>query len=196
MDTSLTQYRSSDDAQRFFSLMREYHSYESRPNSEDSVQDSRLIPQLLDFQKEAVVWMLAREGVRGVIDEDEDNFSDQLQKLLSIQINKRINLTAHGNKCPQDAYYSRASGRLSWKKETIEKLPSRGGILADEMGLGKTIEMLSVILLHPRLDVTDLPVQSNTKSNDGVDGVKCLSFECLCGGIRDQQKRDVREMLQ
>lgn len=188
MDISLTQYRSSDDAKNFFSLIREYHSYRTRPQVEDSVQDSRLIPQLLDFQKETVTWMLAREGVHGVIDDDEDDSSDQLQKSLSIQINKRISLRAFGNKCARDAYYSRASGCLSWEKEMVEKLPNRGGILADEMGLGKTIQMLSVILLHPRPDT----FSSNTESNGGiVDGVKRLSLECPCGDIRDQQNRDV-----
>lgn len=128
--------------------------------------------------------MLAREGVCGASDEDS---ADQLQKMLSTQINKRINLKALGNKCPQDAYYSRASGCLSWQRQPVEKLPSRGGILADEMGLGKTIEMLSLILLNPRPVATD----QNTRTTDGV---KCLSFECPCGGVRDQQMRDVRDV--
>lgn len=160
-----------------------------RPNSEHSVQDPRLIPQLLDYQKEAVIWMLAREGV---CDASDDDSTDQLQKLLSDQINKRINLKAFGNKCPQDAYYSRTSGCLSWNKEPIERLPNRGGILADEMGLGKTIELLSLILLNPRLDATGPNIESN---NETTDGVNCLSFECPCGGGIDQQERGVRNVI-
>lgn len=174
----MAQHKPSEDAQRFFSLMRDYHSNETRPHPDDSVQDPRIIPQLLDYQKEAVVWMLTREGVLEFCDDENDSV-EQLQRLLSMNVNKRVSLNAFGNKCRQDAYYSRASGSISWEKQTIDKLPSRGGILADEMGLGKTIEMLSLIVLHPR------PVIDSTNEDVKVEAadvnVKYVTFECTCG---------------
>lgn len=169
--------------------MRDYHSDEIRPNPDDSIQDPRMIPQLLDYQKEAVVWMLSREGVLEFNDDDNDT-AKQLQTLLSLNMNKRVNLKAFGNKCLQDVYYSRASGCISWEKQKVDKLPNRGGILADEMGLGKTIEVLSLILLNQRPDVTDFKSEFDSKSADDVD-VKYLAFECTCG-ISDQKKKNVR----
>lgn len=188
INASLSQPRSSDDAQRFFSLIREYHNYEIRPNPDDAIQDPRLRPQLLEYQKEAVVWLLCREGLLEFSDEDNDS-TKQLQSLLSMNINKRVNLNKFGNKGLPDAYYSRTSGCISWKKQRIDELPSNGGILADEMGLGKTIEMLSLILLNPR-PVTDLEqTQLLMKEiSDAID-VKYFSFECTCGsGARENQK--------
>lgn len=169
--------------------MREYHSYENRPDPEDSVQDHRLIPQLLDYQKDAVAWMLCREGVFEFNDDDNDS-PEQLQKLLLMNINKRLSLKSSGNRRTQEAYYSRASGCISLEKEMIDKLPM-GGILADEMGLGKTIEMLSLILLHPRPDVTDLKVELDGELADDVDFEYLSSLECTCG-TRDRKNNNVR----
>ncbi|KAG4078788.1 hypothetical protein HA402_015378 [Bradysia odoriphaga] len=177
----------SEDAQRFFSMMREYHLYESRPNPPDTVQDPRMMAQLLDYQKEAVGWMLAREGVMEFCD-DDNHSTEQLRKMLSMNINKRVSLKAFGNKCARDAYYSKTSGCLSWDKQSIEKLPSTGGILADEMGLGKTIELLSLILLNPRAAGTD-PKNETDAIDDNV--VKIGSFECTCGILDPKQENTV-----
>lgn len=168
-------------------LIREYHSYENRPDPEDSVQDHRLIPQLLDYQKDAVAWMLYREGVLEFSDDDNDS-PEQLQKLLLMNISKRLSLKSSGKRCTQEAYYSRASGCVSLEKEMINKLPM-GGILADEMGLGKSIEMLSLILLHSRPGMIDLKVELDEESADDVD-FDYFYFECTCG-IRDRKNNNV-----
>lgn len=189
MSHSATEYQPNEDAHRFFSLMKEYHLYENRPNPSDTVQDPRLMVQLLDYQKEAVVWMLAREGVLNLNDEDNHS-TEQLQKLLSMNINKRVNLKAFGNKCDRDAYYLKTSGCLSWDKQPIAKLPNTGGILADEMGLGKTIELLTLILLNPLTNVAAL--KSYRETDDDV--VRIGSFECTCG-ILDPKDGNVRLVL-
>lgn len=147
-----------------------------------------MIPQLLDYQKDAVVWMLAREGALEL--SEEDIFStDQLQKSLSMNVNTRVSLKTASSK-RLDAYYDRTSGRISWQKRPIDKLPNRGGILADEMGSGKTIEILSLILSNPRPDVTDAESESDEKVTIDVNQ---LWFECTCGeryltnsNVRDQ----------
>ncbi|XP_037037910.1 E3 ubiquitin-protein ligase SHPRH-like [Bradysia coprophila] len=177
----------AEDAQRFFAMMREYHLYESRPNPPDTVQDPRMMSQLLDYQKEAVGWMLAREGVLEFCN-DDNHSTEQLQKMLSMNINKRVNLKAFGNKCVRDAYYSKTSGCLSWQKQSIEKLPSTGGILTDEMGLGKTIELLSLILLNPRAAMTD-PKNETEVGDDS--GVKIGSVECTCGTLDPKKGNSV-----
>lgn len=195
---ALAQHRScGDDADRFYSLIREYHTYEIRPTFEDLVRDHRIItqnhrmkPELLDYQKEAVIWMLNREGVLEFDDVDNPS-TDQLQQLLSMNINKRITLKGFGNKCPRDAYYSRASGCISLEKQQIAKLPSNGGILADEMGLGKTIEILSLILLHPRPDVIEMKAELDRNPVNNVPD-KYLSFECTCG-TWDRKDKNVRQ---
>lgn len=189
MGNSAAEYRPNEDAQRFFLLMKDYHIYESRPNPPDTVQDPRLMAQLLDYQKEAVAWMLTREGALELDDED-NHTTEQLQKMLSQNINKRINLRVLGNKCARDVYYSKTSGCLSWEKQPIKELPSTGGILADEMGLGKTIELLSLILLNPRPTVAEM--NHGTQIVDG--DVKIPLFECTCG-ILDPKNEDVRLAL-
>lgn len=186
MSRSTTEHRPNEDAERFFSLMKEYHLYENRPNPPDTVQDPRMMVQLLDYQKEAVVWMLAREGMLELYDEDNHS-TEELQKMLSLNINKRINLKSFGNKCARDAYYSKTSGCLYWEKQQIEVLRNNGGILADEMGLGKTIELLSLILLNPRATFTDLKRETETVDGD----VKIGSFECTCG-VSDPKNGNVR----
>lgn len=122
--------------EELYDYVRQTHQQEVQTLNED-VQHPALIPVLRPYQNDAVNWMLERENYKNVA--SNENSLHALWREIT---------TLDGVKI----YYNPFSGSI------IQEYPAAsrewpGGILADEMGLGKTVEVLSLILCHPRKDL-------------------------------------------
>ncbi|OCT54437.1 SNF2 family helicase/ATPase [Cladophialophora carrionii] len=101
---------------------------------------------LFPFQRRAVRWLLAREGVA----EQADGSFQARQGTPSDQslhgFEKHI--TCSGETC----FVSHALGVASTDLAAVRQhfVAPKGGVLADEMGLGKTLEVIALMCLHPR----------------------------------------------
>nr|POE48401.1 putative atp-dependent helicase irc20 [Quercus suber] len=110
---------------------------------------------LYPFQMRAVVWMMRREGVvynRGQISclSDQERLAEQPSFFTEYQ-----------DIIGQPCFVNHLQGIVSRRPpDTIE--PLSGGILAEEMGLGKTVELMALIILHP-------------KPQPPVTGARCIS---------------------
>ncbi|CAD8083360.1 unnamed protein product [Paramecium primaurelia] len=91
----------------------------------------QMLSQLKQHQKQALYWMLLREG------HISESNKDQKQKLSPLWQQLRL---INGD----TLYVNTFTGKIS--KEFIPVQETKGGILADEMGLGKTIMALALIL--------------------------------------------------
>lgn len=91
-------------------------------------------PTLRSYQRRAVNFMYRRETAT--------------EELQTIQY-----LTTNSFQLSDDLFYEPRAAAF-FHKSVLERLSvervCRGGVLADEMGLGKTVEILSLILSHPR----------------------------------------------
>ncbi|XP_053568464.1 E3 ubiquitin-protein ligase SHPRH [Bombina bombina] len=122
--------------EELYDYVRQTHQQDVHVLRED-VQHPALIPVLRPYQNEAVNWMLQRENVRTTLSNEN-----------TLHLLWREVTTIDGAKI----YYNPFTGSI------IRDFPLAGqewpgGILADEMGLGKTVEVLCLILCHPRKDV-------------------------------------------
>lgn len=93
----------------------------------------RFLPTLCKYQKKSVFWLLKRE-------QDCKPFPNYFEKLTA-----KDNVTT---------VYKHLYSRFIQTEPPDELQLPPGGILADEMGLGKTVEMLALILLNPRPQIT------------------------------------------
>ncbi|XP_044148487.1 E3 ubiquitin-protein ligase SHPRH isoform X2 [Bufo gargarizans] len=123
--------------EELYAYVRQTHQQEGRVLQED-VQHPALIPILRLYQNEAVNWMLQRENFKNV--PSNENALHPLWTEVT---------TMDGIKL----YYNPFSGSII-REHPAAAREWPGGILADEMGLGKTVEVLSLILCHPRKDVS------------------------------------------
>ncbi|CAG7717070.1 unnamed protein product [Allacma fusca] len=155
-----------EDIEWFYGQVQKYHSSENLPKPLFSLQHPNMRPVLRDYQKQAVHWMLFKEGVfseRGV----NGNPRSKLAEITSSLLNKMSapvemnDISAEGETRKKVAFYNPFVGYVSWSRPEIPPIPT-GGILADEMGLGKTVEMLALILLHPCRDIVKVET-SNTE---------------------------------
>ncbi|XP_069811452.1 E3 ubiquitin-protein ligase SHPRH isoform X2 [Dendropsophus ebraccatus] len=122
--------------EELYDYVRQTHQREAKVLRED-VQHPALIPILRSYQNEAVTWMLQRESCNRV--PSSENALHPLWREVT---------TVDGIKI----FYNPFSGCIIRERPAAaHEWP--GGILADEMGLGKTVEVLSLILCHPRKDV-------------------------------------------
>nr|XP_032829241.1 E3 ubiquitin-protein ligase SHPRH-like [Petromyzon marinus]XP_032829242.1 E3 ubiquitin-protein ligase SHPRH-like [Petromyzon marinus]XP_032829243.1 E3 ubiquitin-protein ligase SHPRH-like [Petromyzon marinus] len=101
------------------------------------IQHPLLVPQLRPYQCQAVQWMLKREHV------GHDACSTGGEKKLHPLWKEFSTIDGQTLYCN---YYT--GSIIKDRPEAAPECP--GGILADEMGLGKTIEVLALILAHPR----------------------------------------------
>ncbi|KAM4695222.1 E3 ubiquitin-protein ligase SHPRH [Discoglossus pictus] len=122
--------------EELYDYVRQTHQQEDQ-TLQDGVQHPALIPVLRQYQTEAVNWMLRRENVRNA--PTNENSLHLLWREVS---------TIDGAKI----YYNPFTGCII-QDRPIAGPEWPGGILADEMGLGKTVEVLCLILCHPRKDV-------------------------------------------
>lgn len=110
------------------------------------IQPDQLIPQLLNFQRKSVQWMLLREGKvfseNGELSDSSHVVDDLGFHSVSGQFDK-----TNGS----DVYVDFYSGKISLSKKPEIDLTKvcTGGILAEEMGLGKSLELIALILLNP-----------------------------------------------
>ncbi|XP_053317035.1 E3 ubiquitin-protein ligase SHPRH [Spea bombifrons] len=122
--------------EELYDYVRQTHQKEDRSMQED-VQHPALIPVLRPYQNEAVNWMLMRENFRNM--HSNENTLHVLWREVTTMDEKKL-------------YYNPFTGCII-RDRPVAGHEWPGGILADEMGLGKTVEVLSLILCHPRKDV-------------------------------------------
>lgn len=96
-----------------------------------------LLPKLFPFQRKALYWMLQKE-----LDTRQDG-AHVLHPLWWA-----LKPTGTGS-LGRTIYLNEITGTLSLKRFSAMKTEP-GGCLAEEMGLGKTVELLALILRHPR----------------------------------------------
>ncbi|CAM9847939.1 unnamed protein product, partial [Phaeothamnion confervicola] len=110
-------------------------------------QPSEIRPELFDFQRSTVQWMLDRErdeaGINGFFWQRRD-WAD----------------TAEAGGSP--LYYFPLAGEFRLTRPPLV----RGGLLAEEMGLGKTVEILSLIVRNRRVIPADAELDSHGRPVD------------------------------
>lgn len=121
------------------------------PPMDDATAHSIEVPglesTLFSYQKRTLKWLLNREGVDWLKDTHEVKTLEEHQAradALAFRSVKDVN---------GDEYYLSDIFRVVTRDTTLFRQAEsavKGGILAEEMGLGKTIEILGLILLHPR----------------------------------------------
>uniref|UniRef100_A0A182LS81 RING-type domain-containing protein n=1 Tax=Anopheles culicifacies TaxID=139723 RepID=A0A182LS81_9DIPT len=153
--------------QQFYDQLRLQHQAELVEQescaSLDTVQHSRLRPQLRTYQQQAIRWMFHRETV---------------PQTLPPQYVRLRNRTL----AEVDFFMDLYSYTISDVEPKPISLPT-GGILADEMGMGKTVEILGLMLLNKR-DATILAKERSESSNQTDDSMTddedSAELKCLC----------------
>lgn len=125
-------------------------------------QHEFLRPILRDYQRDGVNFMINRETV-----------SDSIPAAFDV-------LQANAIADPSPLFYLNCyTGQLTDTLPDPVPLPS-GGILADEMGLGKTVEMLSLILNHPRPPISPQSSLSPTLTIPPCITTIPTQIKCTC----------------
>jgi E3 ubiquitin-protein ligase SHPRH len=116
----------------------------------------QLKADLYPFQRRAVQWLLRREGVQWSQAERD------IQPFVPPSPPEPISFSrvtdCDGNSFHISPLLGVATREVS---SYVAYQEFRGGILAEEMGLGKTLEIISLILLHPRPDSLTSVFDSN-----------------------------------
>ncbi|KAL7060545.1 hypothetical protein AAHC03_09934 [Spirometra sp. Aus1] len=119
--------------------------------------------RLLDYQLDAIRWMLLREaGISSPVN------ADWIKSFF-------IPVTAT-NAEGGPVYFSTLTGHFVKTMPDIDSSSCLGGILADEMGLGKTLEIISLILLHPFTAHLDVLGRLYSLSRNGDLPSNCVAF--------------------
>ncbi|KRX00260.1 P-loop containing nucleoside triphosphate hydrolase [Pseudocohnilembus persalinus] len=98
--------------------------------------------KLHDYQKQALTWMLMREGMLHNVQQMVDREMRIIHPLW-----QEFEIYNEGK--AESLYFNSYSGQVSTKLPR-SSIQCYGGILADEMGLGKTVMMLSLIISNKK----------------------------------------------
>lgn len=122
-----------------------------------------LVARLYPFQRRALRWLLAREGVRW---NGQRPDKTPVLETLPDETNPALPLSfcpakdANGDNMFVSSLHHVVSRSVESFRQQERNL--RGGILAEEMGLGKTVEAISLILLHQRPPTQNLVFDAYT----------------------------------
>ncbi|KAF4985370.1 hypothetical protein FDECE_16606 [Fusarium decemcellulare] len=125
-----------------------------------SIEIAPLEATLFPYQKRTLQWLLRREGVQWS-GTDKSIVPFETNKGPGSSVFKKL-VDLSGN----DYYFSDLFHAVTRDVAQFRRADAliRGGILAEEMGLGKTLEILGLVLLHPRPSpfvLTDFEAQAN-----------------------------------
>ena len=140
--------KAKPDVDELYETIKNYHDQRKdielyNPDVIINPQHKSLLPKLRPYQVNAVRWMVFRE-TQGDAEEVKDLLHPLYKKVILSAPNETLE--------DKTLYYNKAGGHFVQEKPFNYLCPP-GGILADEMGLGKTVEILSLMLTHPRTDV-------------------------------------------
>ncbi|KAK5064434.1 hypothetical protein LTR84_000267 [Exophiala bonariae] len=136
------------------------HVPEKTEANSAELQIMALESNLFPFQRRAVRWLLAREGVclgdngrPAPLSMSEDDLPEGFQ----------ISHTELGRKC----ITNKAVGLVTEDVKAVKNFYGnlKGGLLAEEMGLGKTLEIISLICLHPMPHTLSTDPSSDLKTS-------------------------------
>ncbi|KAI0167265.1 SNF2 family N-terminal domain-containing protein [Pestalotiopsis sp. NC0098] len=136
-----------------------------------------LATSLYPFQRRALQWSLAREGVR--VNRRQITSDDSLVSTLSEpELETSLPMTFRSIKDAdgQSIYHSDLYHVVTRSVEPWRELEFtlRGGILAEEMGLGKTVETISLILFHRRPPVAHSIFDAYTNQDVSTTGATLI----------------------
>ena len=127
-----------------------------------------LRPVLRGYQRDALGWMLAREGLTAAA---VPPGSEVLWRCVHSDDGTPI-------------YWNTSNGAMCLTpppaSPTVLPICLRGGILADEMGLGKSVEVISLLLAHPR--AADTEASAELMGLEGSPADVDDSLPCVCQG--------------
>lgn len=127
-----------------------------------SIQVPSLEATLFPYQKRTVKWLLHREGVKWT-SSGAERIPDAIGKPV-FDTFRDVN-DAEGNTVYiSDVFHVVTRNKTPYH---LADKAMKGGILAEEMGLGKTLEILGLILLNERQDVSEDPSEPS-KDADGL----------------------------
>ncbi|KAH8733310.1 SNF2 family N-terminal domain-containing protein [Ilyonectria robusta] len=135
------------------------------PPKDDKIPSSIEIPELeatlFPYQKRTLQWLLRREGVQwSETRKGVDTYAVE-EANSQVDLFRKVKDAAGGEFYLSDIFQTVTRDVTPFRRA---EMAVRGGILAEEMGLGKTLEILGLILLHPRpspLVLTKAEIQAN-----------------------------------
>uniref|UniRef100_A0A6P7GAB7 E3 ubiquitin-protein ligase SHPRH-like n=1 Tax=Diabrotica virgifera virgifera TaxID=50390 RepID=A0A6P7GAB7_DIAVI len=145
-------FRGKSEIQNLYDKLKEKRKTDKFDyNVEENVQHHNLKSKLKPYQQESVKWMLYRERM----EDSKTDFLDPFYILIKLTSNNEI-------------YFNKYTGFVCNEKP-ITTLSTKVGILGDEMGLGKAVEVLSCILLNPKIEPKEDKNDHSRKRKSFID---------------------------